>query len=169
MDDGENKILKSLAFMMGMLLVMSAIWMLRPSPGQGGVQPASFSVRAAPSSELRLPEGVFLASANIRPGKGESGSLLVQNQTGSDIRLSPTLRPSSTYLNGLLQIKISQGARILSRGTLQETSLGSDRPLMLPASSSVRISLRAWLPFSVETGYEGQKVQALLSLEKSPR
>lgn len=150
---------------LGMALAAVVVLAARPAGDTAGLTAtARFSV--PPSAELAVTPGSpsqVLVADGLRPGgKRASASFEVHNQTAAAMRLTFRARPSSTALNGLLQLRLSSGRLLLTRAPLQGLLHGVSHALALPAGATRRLSLEAWIPSDAGDGYEGQLVRVAL-------
>lgn len=76
--------------------------------------------------------------------------------------------PSSTALDATVQVRLESGGVVLSEGTLQALRQGTSVAVRLWPGAAAPVSVLAWIPAEVETGYEGRDVAvALEPVEKS--
>jgi hypothetical protein len=138
-------------------------------PAGDGTLGAEVVVAAHPSGELGVrPSGPFLRGVDLRPGDEARGEVEVVNQTGLPLEVRVRGLPSSTQLDGLLHVAIEAGPDPLFRGTLGELRGWSPDALRLDPGEARTLSVRAWLPGSVEGGYEGRVEQVGLEFGPSP-
>jgi len=90
------------------------------------------------------------------------GTFQVRNQTGEDLAVTLRAEVDSTALNGLLEVGVRSGGRLLAESTLEGLRV---RPIKLQLASGqgARLTLEAWLPAQVLSGYEGALVDVTLT------
>lgn len=144
-------------FAIGAVLAIALLVAAKPSSEVPGA-PAEVSMSVPSSGELAVrpaaPERLMKAS--LMPGEQGSASFEVGNQTGSSLVVSLRAEPSSSELDGQLEVRIEASGR-----TLAETTLGSLRhasmPLALDPGSSAKVDVTVGLPGGA-TGFEGRVV-----------
>ena len=105
----------------------------------------------------------MLETRSLRPGgPAAAGAFTVRNQTGETLSVALRADISSTELNGLLEVRVRSGSRVLSESTLESLRVRPPR-LQLASGQRARISLEAWLPTQVLEGYEGTLVDVTLT------
>jgi hypothetical protein len=128
--------------------------------------PASLRVAVTPVGELEItppPPRPVLVARGLRPGGTRaSGGFLIRNQTGRGLAIALRADADSTSLDGLVQVRARTGGHLIAETTLEGLRL---RPLRLRLASGQRARLRleAWLPKDVLGGYEGSRVEVLLT------
>lgn len=144
---------------------MTLLLVSRPGAAGAGA-PATVSFAIAPMGELEVtpaPPRPVLAVRSLRPGGPRaSGAFTVRNQTGEDLAVALKVKPDSTALNGLLEVRVRSAGRLLSESSLESLRV---RPIRLRLASGQRagLSLEAWLPAEVLDGYEGALVDVTLT------
>jgi hypothetical protein len=128
--------------------------------------PASLRVSVPATGELETtpaaPKAALSASA-IRPGDGgHTGSLEVRNQTSTGLAVTFKADGGSTELDALLRVRLTAG-HVLADTTLQGIRKGTSTPLVLPSGAERRVRVRAWIPASISSGYEGRRVEISLT------
>jgi hypothetical protein len=158
--------------LVGVGLALALLLLSRPG-AVGSPLPAAVRVAVAPVGELEVtpapPRPVFVADA-LRPGGPRAaGGFRVRNQTAADLVVALEASAGSTALDGLLRVRVEAGGRVLADTTLQGLRA---RPLRLRLASGegARLSMRAWLPRDILSGYEGRLAEVLLTPEvRRPR
>lgn len=160
-----DKLARALGLALGLGLVVATIFVAAPAGGHGGVLPASVQFEAGQDGAIAvsptMPDPV-LRAPSMRPGSHSSGSLEVSNQTGVAIAVGLRAEPSSTALDGLLAVRIESAGEVLFENTLQVLREGSEGSVELAPGESRKLSVSAWIPAEVETGYEGASVDVTL-------
>jgi hypothetical protein len=151
--------------MLGICAAAALTVAARPAGGHGEALPASLSLAALQDGAVEVSPAApaaVLRSPRLRPGGHASGVLRLRNQTGTELQLGLRGRPSSTALDGLVRVQVIAGHRELSNTTLQGLRKGTEASIPLAPRESARLRVRAWLPASIETGYEGREVKVML-------
>jgi hypothetical protein len=166
----QRNLARTAGVLLGLTLAVTLLLVSRP--GAAGVgAPAAVSVAVAPAGELEVvppPPQPALEVRSLRPGGPRaSGAFLIRNQTGEDLDVTLRADVNSTALNGLLEVRVRSGGRLLSESTLESLRV---RPLQLRLASGqrTRLSLEAWLPEQVLSGYEGALVDITLTPQLRP-
>lgn len=168
----NDRITRVLAASLGVSIVVAVVLLARPAGGHGGVLPASLRFTASEGGAVALaplaPEPVLAGSA-MRPGSHAAGRLVLRNQTGERLAVRLRANPSSTALDGIARVRISDGDRTIFDSTLQALRQGSEALRLAPGRAAVARVI-AWIPAETETGYEGRHVEVgLESVEARAR
>jgi hypothetical protein len=161
----HQHVVRALGAALGIGLAVAIVFLARPSAsGVGLTATVRFSI--PPSAELArtppAPQPILIA-ASLRPGNGRAASSFeLHNQTAETGTFDFVARPSSTALDGLLQVRLRAGAQTLASGALQGMLAGSTSTLRLPSGATRRLELEAWMPADVGDGYEGRLVDVSL-------
>lgn len=148
----------------GLGIVVAVIFAARPAGGHGGVLPARLRFSVAQDGAVAASPAApkpLLASGPMRPGSRVEGTLRLRNQTGARLAVALRARPSSTALDGTVEVRLSAAGRTLAAGTLESLRRGS-APVVLAPGGAAAVRVAAWIPAEVETGYEGRDVSVLL-------
>jgi hypothetical protein len=160
-----DRFTRAIGAAIGLGLVAALIFAARPAGGHGGVLPASLrftaSLDGAVAAEPAAPKPL-LASGPMRPGSHAQGDFRLLNQTGEILAVRLRAKPSSTALDGTVQVRLESHGTVLSEGTLQALRQGSATPVRLRPGAAAPVHLVAWIPAEVETGYEGRDVAVAL-------
>ena len=158
---------RAIGLILGLGLVAIAVLAGRVA---GGHAPAgsALTVTALPTGELGLSRsGRILSAPDLRPGGPTAAartSMVVANQTGRTLAVRMRAVPSLPDLDRLLVVEVSvQGRRPLVR-PLGALTAWSRPAVRLARGESRRISIRAWLPAGLRTGYQGRIVDVDLEL-----
>lgn len=153
----QRNLARAAGALLGLTLAVMLLLVSRPGAVGAGA-PAAVSVTIAPAGELEVlppPPRPVLETRSLRPGGPvATGAFTVRNQTGEDFAVALRADVSSTALNGLLEVRVRSGERVLAESTLESLRV---RPLQLRLASGERaqLSIEAWLPAQVLEGYEG--------------
>jgi hypothetical protein len=130
--------------------------------------PASVRISVPTTGELEASPTApkpALESRAIRPGQGaQTASFSVRNQTGTELAVTFAADGGSTELDGLLRVRLSAGD-VLADTTLQGLRKGTADQLILPSGAERRVRIRAWIPGSISSGYEGRRAEFELTPE----
>lgn len=163
----QRNLARAAGALLGLTLAVTLLLVSRPGAAGTGA-PAAVRVAIAPVGELEIvpaPPRPVLEARSLRPGGPRAGGAFsVRNQTGESLAVALRADVSSTALNGLLEVRVRNGGRVLSESTLESLRV---RPLRLQLASGERtsLSIEAWLPAQVLEGYEG----ALAEITLTPR
>jgi hypothetical protein len=160
----RRNVARAAGALVGLALALGLLLVSRPVAA-GTPAPASVRVTVEPAGELEIapaPPRPVLEARGLAPGgRPASGGFAVRNQTGADLALALLAEPDSTALDGLLQVRVRAGDRLLAESTLEGLRLRPVR-LRLASGERARVRLEAWLPDRVLNGYEGIHVDVAL-------
>lgn len=161
----QRNLARAAGALLGVALAVTLLIASRPGAAGAGA-PAAVDFTAAPVGELELvppPPKPVLEARSLRPGGPRaSGEFTLRNQTGEDLAVALRAEVDSTALNGLLEVRVRSGGRLLAESTLESLRV---RPIHLRLASGqrARLDLEAWLPAQVLDGYEGALVDVTLT------
>lgn len=161
----QRNLARATGALLGLALAVTLLLVSRPGAAGAGA-PAAIRFAVAPAGELEvsppLSRPVPEARA-LRPGGPRAiSSFQIRNQTGEDLSVALRAEVDSTALNGLLEVRVRSGGRLLSESTLEGLRVRPIR-LRLASGQRVRLRLEAWLPSQVLSGYQGALVDVTLT------
>jgi hypothetical protein len=157
---------RGIGFVLGISVALTAVlgWRLPRGAGRLG---ADVAIGFVQTGELQLSAVTPLINASgLRPGASAEGTVGVRNSSGSRLSVVVTAEPSISDLNRLLWIEISVAGTRIFRGPLGELRYGSGRFRISPQQTRT-LDVRAWLPATVDDGYEGRIDSVRLSFDPS--
>ncbi|HET7416227.1 MAG TPA: hypothetical protein VFJ61_01170 [Solirubrobacterales bacterium] len=160
-----DRFTRAIGAAIGLALIAALIVAARPAGGHGGVLPASLRFSAALDGAVGVEPAApkpLLTSGPMRPGSHASGSFSLSNQTGEMLAVRLRAKPDSTALDGTVQVRLESRGQTLGEGTLQALRQGTPEALRLRPGAVVTVTVVAWIPAEVETGYEGSRVAVTL-------
>lgn len=156
--------------LIGVGLAVALLLWSRPD-ANGSPLGATVRVEVAPSGELEVtppfPRPVMVAGSLWPGGPRAVRRFRLRNQTGTELAVALRALPSSSALNGLLRVRVSDGGEPLAATTLEGLQRRPIR-LRLASGQASRLRLEAWLPRDVLSGYEGRLVEVSLVPEIHP-
>lgn len=161
----QRNLARAAGALLGLALAVTLLLVSRPGAAGAGA-PAAVRVAVAPAGELEVspspPRPVLEARSLRSGGPPAGGTFQVRNQTGEDLSVALRAEVDSTALNGLLEVRVRSGGHLLAESTLEGLRV---RPIQLRLASGqrARLSLEAWLPSQVLSGYEGALVDVTLT------
>jgi hypothetical protein len=160
----QRNLARAAGALLGLTLAVTLLLVSRPGAVGAGA-PAAVSVAIAPVGELEItpasPQRVL--EARLRPGGPRAGGVFtVRNQTGESLAVALRANASSTALNGLLEVRVRSGERLLAESSLESLRVRPPR-LWLASGQRAELSFEAWLPAQVLEGYEGAIVDITLT------
>jgi hypothetical protein len=163
-----SHILRFTGLVIGALLAVSLVLSGR-MPASQAEAPARLSMASQPTTQLGVePAGKdFIADEPLLPGgRSARGLLSITNFTNR--RLGVRLRTSSAQrdLDRLVRLRVSSGGRTVFEGGLGQLRSWSRGIVRLAAADRRKVRFRAWLPMSVESGYEGRSVELELEWKR---
>jgi hypothetical protein len=151
--------------LLGLALAVTLLLVSRPGAAGAGA-PAAVSFAIAPVGELEVvppPPRPVLEARSLRPGGPRAGgAFTLRNQTGEELAVTLRAEVDSTALNGLLEVRVRGGGRLLSESTLESLRVRPIR-LRLASGERARLDLEAWLPAQVLDGHQGALVDVTLT------
>jgi hypothetical protein len=152
--------------LVGLAAVAASVPGLKVASGEGSLG-ADVRISVHVPGELALASSKLMVNARrLVPGTAHdeaSGSAIVINQTSVPLRVHVAALPSTPQLADQLMIELRSGHRRFARGTLAQ--LRSDGPgFFIPRAERRRLRVRAWLPRSVSSGYQGVLQDVMLEL-----
>jgi hypothetical protein len=163
----QRNLARAAGALLGLTLAVTLLLVSRPGAVGAGA-PAAVSVAIAPVGELEItppPPRPVLEARALRPGGPRaSGAFAVRNQTGEDLAVALRADVDSTALNGLLEVRVTSGGRVLAESSLESLRVRPPQ-LRLASGERARLNFEAWLPAQVLEGYEG----ALVDITLTPR
>jgi hypothetical protein len=155
---------RGIGFVLGISLAVTAVLGWRITRGTGRLG-ADVAIGFVQTGELQLSSVAPLINASgLRPGASANGAVEVRNSSGSRLSVLVTAEPSISDLDRLLWIEISVAGTRIFRGPLGELRDGSRRFRISPQQTRT-LDVRAWLPATVDDGYEPRVDRVSLSFE----
>jgi hypothetical protein len=159
---------RGIGFLTGLAIAMAAIIAWRIPPGTGTLG-TDLLIAAIPSGEIQVfSPGPFVSGTGMRPGpesEGPAGSVEVRNITGQALPVAVKLTVNIADLDSLLWIELRTGERELYRGPVGKIANGDAPTFTLRSGQSATVDVRAWLPTSVSSGFEGRIATVDLTFE----
>jgi hypothetical protein len=144
-----------------------ASWKVPPGTGIMGAD-VTFTPRAVGELDI-APLQPLVLGRGLRPAEeGEARVVSIRNQTGTDLRVQVRGTPSGTELDDLVWVRLTGPGVELFRGPLRGLRSWSEASVALSPGSSADVALAAWLPASVERGYEGRAAAVDLDFRVDP-
>lgn len=155
------------AFLAGLALAVVAVLGWRMPVGSDTL---ALELRLIVNSTGELgvsPAGQIAARNDLEPRTDHDGlqaETSVTNQTGRPVLLGARALPSSRDLDNRLAVSVEAGGRILFRGELGKLRRPTRRSVRLRPGRTVPLTVVAWLPARVRSGYEGRIEDVTLEL-----
>jgi hypothetical protein len=162
---------RALGLVVGLAVAFVAVreWTIPPGSGTLG---ADLIMATAPTGELAASvTGPFLSAEGITPGSeadAVTGRFDVYNRTAATLAIGLQARPSRPDLNDLLWVEVDAGTERIYQGPLATLVDGSSDTFRLAPTKDVALVLKAWLPRSSDTGYEGRVVSVDVTFVPTP-
>jgi hypothetical protein len=140
-------------------------------PAEGGPLGAGMRLTTVAPGELEVsPTGTLLNARRLLPGADPAQATLdLRNVTGKDLRVRLRGLPANRDLDRLARLEVlAPGGRALVRGPLARFRDWT-AALRLPRSGSAGLTVRAWIPASVRTGFEGRDVDVTVEMRAVPK
>lgn len=133
---------------------------------------AQLEIETLSTGELAAsPDGIFLEADGLEPGgpdAGAHGVSRITNQTATPLDLRARVLPSSRNLDRLLRVRITAAGKRIFDDRLALLREWTQRSFRLRAAHEAEIQVRAWLPASVEPGYEASGTRLTLIWKTRP-
>jgi len=164
---GIAKIASGVAFATGVVAAGLAVhgW----SVARGSAMPgADVRITAARSDSIAVTPGE-LAKSDLTPSSSRAlrGSLVLLNATGGALAVRLRADTHDADLDHVLFVRLSAGGARLFSGPLAALHEAS-RSLTIARHARTPVSVRAWIPASVRTGYQARAETVQLSFLTKP-
>lgn len=158
--------MRRIAFLVGLGAAATAPVTFAQLPARPDPHGMALSVLVNRSGPLDVrPAGRVAGSADLRPGRTPAaGSTTVVNETGQSLRLRVRAMPPADRADRLVRVRVTSGAHTLFSGTLDVLRDWQPPRLRLAPGGRAPLSVRAWLPGEVRTGYESRRLDVALEL-----
>ena len=151
--------LKAGGFLLGVSAIAVAVATWRVPAGTG-TPPAELVLTANQTGELAVsPAGTVLRHRELKPsGRSDSATarLRIRNQTAGKLRVALRVGGHSRDLDRLLRVEVEAGTTRLFAGQLEGLRAWTAKSFALERGAARGVRVRAWLPRSVTSGYEGR-------------
>jgi hypothetical protein len=165
LEQHRDRITRVIAAAIGAAAVLALLVAVRPAGGHGGVLPASLRFAAEPDGAVAVTPTApraLLETTDLRPGGHAAGTIRLRNQTGGKLAVGLRAEPSSTALDGLVEVRITAAGDVLADTTLQALRQGTPGRVRLAPGAATTVHVLASLPAETVTGYEGRSVSVSL-------
>jgi hypothetical protein len=158
----SHRVARPLGILLGVAIAAVALVSWRVPGGQRTLG-ADVRMEALQTGPVGVaPLQPFLSTPSLLPGSTVSGDVTLRNQTGVPLSLRLRALPSTPDLDSLLQVRVSAGTRTLYDGSLGGLRTAGTAPLRVASARSAQLEVRATLPASVRSGFEGRIVDVTL-------
>ena len=155
---------RALGALAGAALAIGVVATARPSDEVPSL-PASVNFTVPLTGELEV-EPAFprpVLKADMRPGERHATATFgVRNQTGETLSVGFRAKAGASHLDGLLRVRLRSSETTIADTTLQGLRDGSDVPVALLSGAKAKIRIEAWIPTSVDSGYESRSAKVSL-------
>jgi hypothetical protein len=163
MDVGIAKIASGVAFASGVAAAAFAVqgW----SVARGAATPgADVRITTARSDSIAVTPG-DLVKSNLTPSSRRAlrGSLMLFNATGGALSVRLRADTPDADLDHVLFLRLSAGGVLRFSGSLAALH-GASRSVTIASHARTPVSVRAWIPASVKSGYQARAETVSLSL-----
>jgi hypothetical protein len=156
---------RALGALAGIALAAGLVATARPSDEVPSL-PASARFTVPLSGELAVDPAFprpVLEAAGLRPdGPHAAASFDLRNQTGKTLGVAFRAKSGASGLDGLLRVRLRSAGKTIADATLQGLRAGSDVPVELASGAGAEIRVEAWIPVSVDSGYESRSANVSL-------
>ncbi len=150
----------------GLCLLALAAWRL---PTSGSPPGLDLRLIVVPPGELTVDTAGVIASARAMQAGDEAaqGAIEMSNIAGRDLLVRPVALPSAKGLARTVRLRVSGGGRTLAAGTLASLERPRGPGIEIPAGTSRRIEVSAWMPPEA-IGYRGRILDVTLEPRSQP-
>jgi hypothetical protein len=169
MKANTSHILRFTGLLVGAVLGIGLLFSGRMPESQAEA-PARLAMASQPTPALGMsPAGAeFLASSSLAPGRRAArGSLEVSNYTARRAAFRLRARSRQRDLDSLVRLVVTAGRSKVYEGPLGGLRAWTKGAVELPRGRAQDVEFRAWVPMSIETGYEGRSVEVELEWKKA--
>lgn len=154
---------RGIGLALGLALVGAGLLVWRVPRGDG-VLGTDVLLASGPTGELGVtPSGPFLAASGLEPsGRAVEGTLLVRNQTGTELAVRLATAGPPGDLDRALWVEADTPRGGVFRGPLSDLAEGSGSFPVAPGEE-VPVTMRVWLPAGA-SGYRGRAEEVRVEL-----
>lgn len=162
---------RAAGLVLGLSLAVAVVvgWRVPASEGTLGLD---LRIVANPSGELKVdPVGPIAVGRGLEPREGRAveGATAVTNQTPRELSVRLRALPTSKDLDDLLLLRVTVDGTPLDQTSLRRLRVGTPSAFTLAPGETRKLGVRAWLPASVRTGYQGRIEDVALEYTATPR
>jgi hypothetical protein len=169
MKANATHLLRFTGFAIGAVLAVGLVLAGRMPESQAEA-PARLSMASQPITELGVsPAGAdFIETRRLVPGgRPARGTLEVRNYRRRRAAFKLRARSTQRDLDRLVRVAVRTGRKRVFAGTLGELRRWTSGAVRLMRGETRDVEFRAWVPMSVETGYEGRSIEVELEWKKA--
>jgi hypothetical protein len=163
-----NHLVRLAGFSIGAVIAIGVVLAGRMPESQAEA-PARLLVASQPTTELGVsPAGADFLAAGLRPGgRPARGVLTLDNFTERPLRVAMRVTSPQHDLDSLVRVRAALRGRPVFAGRLADLRSWTREPLRLPADRLHKLQFEAWLPMSIDSGFEGRSVELELEWKKA--
>jgi hypothetical protein len=168
MSANTNHIVRLAGFAIGAAIAIGVVLAGRMPQSQAEA-PARLSVASKPITELGVsPAGADFLAADLRPGgRRARGVLELDNFTPRPLPVAMRVTSPQRDLDSLVRIRATLRGRSVFAGRLGELRSWTRRPIRVRAGAVQKLQVEAWLPMSIDSGFEGRSLELELEWRKA--
>ena len=163
-----SHILRFTGFAIGAVLAIG--WVLSGRmPESQAEAPARLSIASQPTTELGVsPAGARFLTGRLMPaGRPARGTLTVSNFGRRPLRFRMRVKSPQRDLDAVVRLRVQAGERRIFEGPLAGLRAWTRSGVRVLAGRRQEVDFRAWVPMSVESGFEGRSVELQLEWQKA--
>jgi hypothetical protein len=155
-------------FAIGVAIAISVVLAGR-MPRSQAEAPARLTITSQPITELGLePAGAEFLAGVLRPGEPLArGVLTLDNYSARPLFVAMRVTSPQHDLDSVVWVRASLRGRRVFSGPLGDLRAWTRRPLRVPADGLHKLEFGAWVPMSIDSGYEGRSVELQLEWRKA--
>jgi hypothetical protein len=168
MSPNTNHLVRFAGFAIGAVIAIGVVLAGRMPESQAEA-PARLSVASKPITQLGVsPAGSDFLEANLRPGgRGARGILTLDNFTARPLPVVMRVTSPQRDLDRLVRVRVALRGRPVFSGRLAELRSWTRRPIRVRAGVVQKLQFEAWLPMSIDSGFEGRSLELQLQWRKA--
>jgi hypothetical protein len=168
MSANTNHIVRFAGFAIGAAIAIGVVLAGRMPESQAEAS-ARLSVASKPTTQLGVsPAGADFLDAELRPGgRRGRGVLTLDNFTARPLSVAMRVTSPQRDLDSLVRVRVALRDRPVFSGPLGELRAWTRKPIRLRAGRVQKLQFEAWLPMSIDSGFEGRSLELQLEWRKA--
>jgi hypothetical protein len=168
MSANTNHIVRFAGFAIGAAVAIGVVLAGRMPESQAEA-PARLSVASKPITQLGVsPAGADFLAAEVRPGgRRARGVLTLDNFTSRPLPVAMRVTSPQRDLDSLLRVRVALRGRPVFSGRLAELRSWTRKLIRVRPGAVQKLQFEAWLPMSIDSGFEGRSLELQLEWRKA--
>ena len=163
-----NHLVRLAGFSIGAVIAIGVVLAGRMPESQAEA-PARLSVASTPITQLGVsPAGADFLTAGLRPGgRRGRGVLKLDNFTARPLPVEMRVTSPQRDLDSMVRVRMALRGRPVFEGRLAELRSWTRKPIRVRAGAVQKLQVEAWLPMSIDSGFEGRSLELQLEWRKA--